>query len=471
MVRSTSVARTRTTFASAGRDLFVALAPARASKRLRLAAGLRDAIRQGRLAPHTRLPASRNLASDLGVSRGVVVDAYDQLIAEGYLVAHRGSGTLVAPHAGQAASATPPVSNGTVFDYDFRPGLPDLASFPRTAWLAALRRVLRQVPDAELGYGPPAGAPALRDALRTYLGRVRGVVTDVDGVVVTTGAAQGMSLLLRVARERGHRAVAVEDPGSPEIRGLVHAAGLEPRPVRVDDDGMRVTDLIATDARMVLVTPAHQLPLGVVLSAGRRHELLAWAAARDGVIVEDDYDAEYRYDRQPVGTVQGLAPEHVAYIGTASKTLAPALRLGWLVLPSNLRVEVTELKRTADLHSAVFEQLALADLLGSGVFDRHIRRTRQLYRRRRDQLVAALAPHAQVGGIAAGQHAVLHLPPGCDEAGLIEAGARDSVGLHGLGRYRLSGGPPGLVIGYARCSEFRFRRGLDLLTQLLANCS
>jgi GntR family transcriptional regulator/MocR family aminotransferase len=440
---------------SAGLDLLVRLdrgSPVRAQ----LESQLRDAIRAGRLAAHVALPSTRALARELGVSRGVVVDAYAQLGAEGYLVASQGAPTRVSesasapPRSGAAgAEARPP-------RFDFRPGGPDVSRFPRAAWLASLRRALREAPHARLDYGDPRGAPELRDALARYLGRVRGVAAEAERVIVTSGMAQGMALFARASIAEGRRRIAMEDPSSAPGRDQLASNGLEIVPIPVDEDGMVVDRLAGVRAESAMVTPAHQFPLGVVLGPERRAALVDWAASTGAVVLEDDYDAEYRYDRAPVGAVQGLAPEHVAYAGSVSKTLAPALRLGWLVAPDGLAEAVTAAKASDDLGTPVVEQLALADFLERGELDRHLRRTRSVYLRRRDALVAALArhlPRCRPAGVAAGLHLVVHLPPGADEPALLAAARGRGVGLSGLSEHRVEPGPPALLLGYGRIAE------------------
>jgi GntR family transcriptional regulator/MocR family aminotransferase len=417
---------------------------------------LREAVRGRRLAPGTALPSSRALARELGVSRGVVVEAYAQLAAEGYLVARQGAPTRVSEAALPAAGPARPAAGQRPPRFDFRPGGPDVALFPRSAWLASLRRALRDAPDVRLDYGDPRGAPELREALARYLGRVRGVVADPELVVVTSGMAQGMALFARALTAAGARRIAMEDPSSGPGRAQLTSNGLEVVPVAVDDHGIRTDALqrIALDAAMV--TPAHQFPLGVVLAADRRASLLDWAARAGAVVLEDDYDAEYRYDRQPVGAVQGLAPELVAYAGSVSKTLAPALRLGWMVAPERLVDAVTAAKESDDLGTPVVEQLALADFLERGELDRHLRRTRPVYRARRDALVAALArllPQCSPAGIAAGLHLVVNLPAGTDEDAVVEHARARGVGLSGLSEHRMEPGSPALLLGYGRIAE------------------
>jgi GntR family transcriptional regulator / MocR family aminotransferase len=440
--------------------------------RAQLERHLREAVRSGRLRPGSALPSSRTLAEQLGISRGVVVEAYDQLAAEGYLVARPGSATRVADAALVGAAPPSPAAPSKPLRYDFRPGVPALDSFPRSAWLASLRKALKEAPHAALGYGDARGQQALRQALAAYLGRVRGVAANPDQVLVCSGFAQGTALVCRALGRRGARRVAMEDPCHPGQRAIVAAAGLEPVPVPVDDHGIQVDRLAAIGADAVLVTPAHQFPTGTVLAATRRGALAAWAQRNEAVIVEDDYDAEFRYDREPIGAVQGLAPDRVVYAGSASKTLAPALRLGWLVLPAWLTDAVAEQKALDDLASPALEQLAFADLLGRGEVDRHLRRNRARYRARRDALVAALgvhAPQVRVGGIAAGLHAVAELPPQSDEATVVAGASRRSVGVYPMSDYRFgaSAGPPALVLGYGGLGEPAIRRGMQLLALAL----
>jgi GntR family transcriptional regulator / MocR family aminotransferase len=442
---------------SSALDLLVRVDRGDTPLRTQLEEQLRDAVRSGRLAPGVALPSSRSLARELGVSRGVVVDAYAQLGAEGYLVARQGAPTLVSDAASPAAAeaARHPAAERPP-RFDFRPGGPDMALFPRGAWLASLRRGLRDAPDARFDYGDPRGAPELRVALARYLGRARGVACDSERVVVTSGMAQGMALLARALVAQGSHRIGVEDPSSAPGRGQLAANGLEILPVPVDEDGLRVDRLerIAPDA--AFVAPAHQFPLGVVLAPERRAALIDWAARTGAIVLEDDYDAEYRYDRAPVGAVQGLAPALVAYAGSVSKTLAPGLRLGWLVAPERLAEDVVSAKASDDLGTPVVEQLALADFLERGELDRHLRRTRTIYRARRDALVAALAeelPDCRPAGVAAGLHLVVHLPPDADEPAVLERARSRGVGLYGLSEHRIEPGPPALLLGYGRIAE------------------
>jgi GntR family transcriptional regulator / MocR family aminotransferase len=433
--------------------------------RAQLEEQLRDAVRSGRLAAGARLPSTRALARDLDVSRGVVVDAYSQLAAEGYLVARHGAPTRVSEAAARPTDSRRPLAEERPPRFDFRPGGPDVSVFPRQSWAASLRRGLRDAPHARLDYGDPRGAPELRGALAAYLGRVRGVACDPGCVIVTSGMAQGMVLVGRTLLACGARRVGVEDPGSGPGREQLSASGLEPRPIPVDGDGLRADALAEAGVDLVLVTPAHQFPTGVVLAPERRAALLDWAG-RGGLVMEDDYDAEYRYDRAPVGAVQGLAPERVVHAGSVSKTLAPALRLGWLVVPEPLVAELARAKAQDDLGTPVIEQLALADFLERGELDRHLRRTRSIYRGRRDALIASLARHlpsVRVSGIAAGLHLVAHLPTGVEESSAVEGARARGVGLQGLGEHRLLPGPPALLLGYGRIAEPAIEPGVRAL--------
>jgi len=423
---------------------------------------LRERIRAGRLEHGTRLPATRELAQRLGVSRGVVVEAYAQLTAEGYLTTRRGGGTLVAAAARTTRPPAPaPARRGE--PADFHPGLPDLTSFPRVAWARSLRTVARELPDAAFGYPDPCGAAALRSALAGYLGRARGVAAEPGRLFVTSGLTQGLALLARALVRRGARRVAVEDPGFFVHRVVLAHAGLEVVPVAVDEHGLR-TDLLArVEADAVLVTPAHQAPLGGVLRAARRDALLLWAERRDALVIEDDYDAEYRYDRDPVGAVQGLAPERVAYLGCASKVLSPALRLGWMALPSAWSEPVALEKTLDDLGTPLLDQHAFADFIERGELDRHLRRMHPRYRARRATLVAELArelPEWRVAGVAAGFGVVALPPPQTDERALVAAAARRGLVLHGLADYRVRAGPPGVVLGIGNVTEAALARAV-----------
>jgi GntR family transcriptional regulator / MocR family aminotransferase len=417
---------------------------------------LREAVRGGRLGPGVALPSSRALARELAVSRGVVVEAYAQLAAEGYLVARQGAPTRVSEAATPGPGAAPAPAGERPPRFDFRTGRPDVSLFPRSAWLASLRRALRDAPDARLDYGDPRGAPELRAALARYLGRVRGVACDPERVVVTSGMAQGMALFARALAAGGARRIAMEDPSSAPGRAQLASNGLEVVPIPVDEEGLRTKTLETVAVDAVMITPAHQFPLGVVLAPERRAALLEWSARTGAVVLEDDYDAEYRYDRQPVGAVQGLAPDLVAYAGSTSKTLAPGLRLGWLVVPERLLDAVTAAKESDDLGTPVVEQLALADFLERGELDRHLRRTRSVYRARRDALVSALArllPGCPPAGVAAGLHLVVYLPAGTDELAVLDGARSRGVGLAGISEHRVEPGPPALLLGYGRIPE------------------
>ncbi len=442
--------------------------------RAQVEAELRDAIRSGRLGPGTALPSTRALAADLGVTRGVIVAAYDQLLAEGYLLSRAGSGTVVnaTPEVVKARRATP--SDGSDVVVDFRPGVPDLDLFPRTAWMRATRAALQTMPSEQLGYIDSRGLPQLRDALVDYLARVRGVCTDPERVVICNGFAHGFSLVARALRETGRDVFAVEDPGYDGPRDEITWSGGSYRAIRVDEDGMVVDELRHSRARVAVLTPAHQMPTGVVLSASRRSALVAWARDVDGYIVEDDYDAEYRYDRHPVGTLQGVAPDRVIYCGTLSKSLAPGLRLGWLVLPHELVEPIITRRRATDSATASIAQAAYAEFVSDGDLDRHLRRTRRIYRQRRDALIAALGrwlPEATPGGIAAGLTALVTLPPDLDEAIVEERARAAGVRVYPLSGYRTkhrAGMSQGLVLGYGTLTPAKIEEGVRLLAEAAA---
>ncbi|MBW8807156.1 MAG: PLP-dependent aminotransferase family protein [Catenulisporales bacterium] len=475
-------------------DLHLAVDPA-SGRRVGLE---REAIRDGRLAAGVRLPSTRTLAVELGMARGTVSSAYEQLVAEGHLVAVRGSGTRVAALAGEtvpsrsssskpptasAASATPATS-ARQLTHNLRPGSPDLSRFPRAAWLRASRRALTAAPSDVFGYGDPRGRIELRRALAGYLGRTRGVLADPERIVIVSGAVQGLALLGQVLGG----AVAMEDPYIPLFHQVVRGTGASVVPLPVDDDGARVELLSGPghrDVGAVVVTPSHQYPVGSTLHPARRQALVEWAC-RDGgrIVVEDDYDGEFRYDRQPVGALQGVLPEHTVYLGTASKTLGPGVRLAWMVLPERLLVPVTEAKRHADHQSEALGQLTLAEFITSHDYDRHIRACRLRYRRRRDLLAERLRPKAgrpaagfALGGIAAGLHALVRLEPaGMSEAEVLARAAEFDLELEGLAGLwdavasasDTSDRPQGIVVGFGSPGEAAYPRALDALVRTLS---
>jgi GntR family transcriptional regulator/MocR family aminotransferase len=464
-----------------GSDLHLELSGPR-SRRAALIGALRDAVRSGRLAPGTRLPPYRSLAADLGVARNTVADAYAELVAEGWLTARQGSGTRVAERVGPRHPAVPPKAptqrsrartprRDRPARHDLRQGSPDASAFPRSAWLASYRRALQQAPNEVFGPGDPAGRPELRTALAAYLARARGVRTEPDRIVICSGFAHALRLLFGGGRVlRGP--LAVEAYGLPFHRELLAAEGVRTVPLLLDEHGARIDRL--TRERAVLLTPAHQFPTGGPLHAERRAAVVDWARARGAVVLEDDYDGEFRYDRKPVGALQSLDSERVILIGSVSKSLSPAVRLGWMVLPERYVGDVLAAKGDREAWASVLDQLALADLIGSGSYDRHVRRMRQRYRGRRDRLVATLAehaPHIEVGGVAAGLHAVLRLPPGTERSA-VGAAVRQGVALDGLAEFRHPDTEmqvhDGLVVGYATPSEHAYAAALEALCGALS---
>ena len=441
--------------------LELANAPGR-SLRARAEHALREAVREGRLRPGTRLPSTRALAQELGISRNVLVDVYAQLAAEGYLYARRGAGTTV---MGSATAGGRPVRDTAAarqrIRHDLNPFRPALGGFPRAAWLTALTRVLRAAPDESLGYPDPAGTVELRGTLAAYLGRVRGVRAEPEQIVITSGVRYGVDLLWSTLADTGASRIGVESPGWAGIHETVVGAGLAAVPLAVDEHGLAPNMSVLEDLDAVALAPAHQFPTGSVLMPLRRMALVGWAQRERRLIVEDDYDAEYRYDRQPVGSLQGLAPAHVVYGGSVSKTLAPALRIGWLVLPPPLVEPVRALQRRRGAMPSPLMQLALADLIERGDLDRHLRRQRRRYRCQRDALLEALAailPGLTVQGAAAGLYVVLRLPPGAHEQAVLDDARGRGIALEGLG-----GQPPGLVIGYANLPESGMRPAVEAL--------
>jgi GntR family transcriptional regulator/MocR family aminotransferase len=509
---------------SASLDLHLELSGTR--RRAALEGALREAVRSGRLAPGTTLPSSRALAQDLGIARNTVAEAYGQLVAEGWLAARHGSGTWVAERAGPPPSRTRPAVRRADrgVRYDLRAGVPDLALFPRPAWLAAARRALAAAPARDLAYADPRGLEVLRVAIAEYVARARGVITTPDRIVVCAGFAQGLELLCETLRARGTRSLAVEAYGHSGHRQIATSAGLRLTPLPVDDHGANVVALrlsvpgspasgravpklaasgsatsgsaasgsatsgsaasglggrgagargpAGARASAVLLTPAHQFPLGVALAPARRRQVADWAMQTGALVIEDDYDGEFRYDRQAVGALQSLAPEHVVYGGTASKSLMPGLRLGWLAVPAGLGDELVARKQATTRLSSSLDQLALAEFIRSGGYDRQVRRARLVYRQRRDRLVSALArevPGIQVTGIAAGLHVLVRLPPGQAEDNVVARAAARGLALTGLASCRAGEQElgPALIVGYATPPGHAFSAAVARLCAVL----
>lgn len=461
-------------------DLHLQLDRSEGNLAAQIAAELRDAVRSGRLLTDCRLPPTRDLSRDLGVSRGVVVEAYEQLVGEGFLVSRQGSGTRVAhlidlrtptePAASRqpcGAGATDPAPQ----TFDLLPGIPNLAAFPRRQWLAAIRNAVTRMPSSTLGYPAPEGLAELRHELTGYLRRVRAAACAPEDLVVVGGVTHGLHLTLGALAGSGIRVLAVEDPCNQRIPGLLAAAGVTAVPVPVDDEGIDVAALRSTEARAVLVSPAHQYPTGAVLSAQRRAALVEWAAQVDGIVIEEEYDAEFRYDREPVGCLQGLAPDHVVLLGSVSRTMAPGLRLGWCVAPQWLTAQICRGRLACDLGTPVIDQAALANLIATGEYGRHLRNMRRRYRARRDATAMAIAaelPSAVVRGVSAGMHLLMQLPRGCREAEIVSRAARRGVSVAGLSQMlvRVSA-PPSLVLGYAKLTEDQLTTAVGLLAEVI----
>lgn len=436
-----------------------------------LADRVRDAVRDGRLAPGTRLPSSRRLAAELGLARNTVASVYGDLVAEGWLTARKGSGTLVAERV--IHQPVRPLQDRGFTGHsgrDFYPGSPDLSTFPRTAWLKAARRAMTSAPDEAFGYGDPQGRPELRSALAGHLARERGVSVSPEHILICSGLSHGLEILSRVLVGRGAKDVAVESYGHSNYWNLLMAAGLDTQPLPLDGDG--TNPVPSTDADAVLLMPAHQFPAGTALHRDRRAAVVEWARRTGGLVIENDYDGEFRYDRQAVGALQGLDPGCVVYLGTTSNTLAPGLRLAWMALPPALVDETVAAKGQFDT-CGVFDQLTLAEFMLAGAYDRHVRASRRRYRRRRDELVAALARHAssvRVTGAAAGLHAVLVLPPGTGVRTLQKA-TQYGLNVVDLSQYRHPLAPlataDALVVGYGSLSDDAWAVALDSLVRIL----
>lgn len=460
-------------WANYGIDLHLDLAGSRV--RAALEGALRDAARSGRLAPGVRLPSSRDLAADLGIARNTVADAYGQLVAEGWFEAKTGSGTWVADQPAPAAvrPSGAAASRSAEPRYDLRAGIPSVSAFPRRAWLAAGRAALASAGDQVLGYPDPRGLAQLRSALAEYLGRARGVLARPENVIICSGFAAGLALICRMLSERGGSVLAIEAYGHLLHRRIAAAHGMRIASLPVDTAGAVPGALESAGAVAAVLTPAHQYPLGMTLAPGRRTAFVRWAARTGGVIIEDDYDGEFRFDRQPVGAMQALAPGHVIYAGTASKSLAPGLRIGWLVVPDTMIDDIIAFKELSGGANGTLEQLTFAAFIESGGYDRQIRQARLTYRRRRDRLIAALrrsAPAVRLTGIAAGLHAVAELPDAESEADVVARAAAHGVAVDGLRLYTAAGFErgPALVVGYGRPAEHAFTTAVGRLCAALA---
>lgn len=443
---------------------------------------LRAAIRDHRLGSGERLPSTRRLAELLGVARGTVVDAYEQLLAEGYVESSVGSGTRVAAvpasdgaHRRASRADSEAAAPSRLVGINFEYGIPDLGSVPLADWSWAVSEATRTLPTADLGDEDQAGSLHLRDVVTAYHRRVRSGCATAENAVVVSGFRQGLTFVLAALARHGVRTVALEDPGPREHDLIARRAGIEAVPVRVDEHGLDVARLRDTGARAVLLTPAHQCPTGVALGPARRRELIAWADEVDGVILEDDYDAEFRYDRQPVGSLQGLSPARVIALGSVSKTLAPAIRLGWVLAPDRFSAAIIEEKRLSSRGAPGLDQEALALLMESGRFDRHLRRVREIYRARRDVLAEevrlAFGP-GRLLGMEAGCHALLHLPDGSSEHAVAATAATMGVRVYPLARYRFATAgtpaesfPPALVLGFGNVGEQQIRRGVRTIAE------
>lgn len=453
-------------------DLHLELPPGTRGAREQLTTSLRDAVRSGRLGAGTKLPPSRSLAVDLGLARNTVAEAYAELVAEGWLASRQGSGTWVV-NAGRDLSEPRPRGVRGVPVHNLLPGSPDVSAFPREAWVASVRRALYDAPNEALRMGDPRGRVELRTAVAEYVSRVRGVRCSPESVVICAGTRHAVEAVTRVFGLT--TPVAVEAYGLFVFRDCIAEMGGHTVPIVCDDEGARVSDLWGVNASSVLVTPAHHFPHGVPLHPTRRAAIVDWARETDGYVIEDDYDGEFRYDRQPIGAVQSLDPDRVVYVGSTSKSMSPVLRLGWMVVPTALVDHVVAAMGGQQWYVDGIAQLTMADFIVRGQYDRHVRRMRLAYRRRRDLLVAKLSRFSVgVGGLSAGLHVLVQLPSGSEPEVLRRAG-QAGIALSGLSRLRhpLAGAdvprPDGVVVSFGTPAEHAFEPAVDALCGVLAD--
>jgi GntR family transcriptional regulator/MocR family aminotransferase len=418
---------------------------------------LRELIRGGALPLGGELPSTRALAADLEVSRGVAVRAYAQLAAEGFIALRRGAAPIVVavPREAPEWDAVEEDVPIALARYNLRPDLPDLALFPRSEWLTASRAALHRAANHDLAYGEPFGAAELRHQLAPFLVRTRGVVAESGRIGVFAGSSQALFVIASVLRSRGARRIGIEDPGHRWRTRAVAASGLEIVPVGVDEQGLCVDELDGVDA--VVVSPDHNFPTGVALSVARRRALVDWADAGERLVIEHDYDGHFRYDRPAAGTLQALAPDRVAYVGSVSALLAPTLRLGWAVLPAPLVVHVANTMFSTVIASPRLAQHAFAEFLARGYLDRHLRRARAAYRRRREVLVAAMS---DAGGAPAGLFVSVPLGHGEDEAAILSDARGRGLALDGVNEHAVRPQPSALAVGFAPLPEPTLRRAL-----------
>ena len=457
--------------------------------------GLRQAIRSGALNSGEQLPSTRDLAHQLSISRTVVLLAYDQLMAEGFIAGRGGSGTYVAEGLSSsrlvvakkspklrlsrfgagAAEAAQAIrlrrSSRLPYDFAFGGSESDLETFPFEAWRRILLRRARMAPVVDLDYGPAAGSLGLREAICSHLRRARAVACDPSDVIVVNGSQQALDLIVRVLLERGDR-VAIEDPSYQGTKRILLAAGARLIPVPVDRDGLNPAKLPAS-ARACFVTPSHQFPTGVILPLARRLALLEWAKRENSVIVEDDYDGEFRYEGHPLESLQGLDAEgRIIYVGTFSRTVFPSLRVGYLIAPKSLHAALTAAKWLNDQHSPTLEQQTLAEFIAGGGYERHLRRVRRRNTARREALLEAVRQYlgdgVELTGDGAGAHVVLWPRRRISEDSIVAQAAARGVGVYGIAPYFLrKASRAGILLGYSRLRESEIREGIRRLGEVI----
>lgn len=442
---------------------------------------IKNGILTGKIKSGTKLPSSRELSSELHVARNVVVDCYEQLIAEGYAYTKNGSGTyisdgVVLPRKDKetAVIKTEVVSPKPEIKVSFRTGIPDLSLIPINKWAQLYHKSAIGISPSEMDYQDPMGNEVLRATLARYLNRVRGTDANPQNIIITNGAAQSFNLICKLLSTKDY--ALVENPLSHGLLHTLESNNVKLSAIRLDSDGMVTKELPKSAPKLIFTTPSHQFPMGSILTASRRIELINYVASNDAYIVEDDYDSEFRFDGNPIESMQNLAPERVIYVGTFSKTLMPALRIGYMVLPDKLTRQLREAKYVADIHSPVLEQLTLSSFIESGSFERHLRNMQKLYHRKRDLLIKTLKKYfgdsVEIFGAAAGLHFVAAFSGVKFDATLLEKIRDGGIEISAVSKHLYKEGCSEnydnlLIFGYGNTAVDKIESGINTLYKII----